>query len=92
MWLIRDRLGHLLVPREPAPPQTPPPPPPAEPDDLTAIKGVGPVLAARLSEAGITRFTELAGTDPERVAEILGTSPERARAFVDAARRLAGPQ
>lgn len=93
LWLTRDRLSHVMVPGEPAAPRAPHPPPSrAGPEELTAIKGVGPVLAARLSQAGITRLTELATADQARVAEILGTSSERAAAFIEAARRLAGPQ
>lgn len=37
-----------------------PPAPPAGADDLTRMKGVGPKLAARLSELGITRFAQIA--------------------------------
>lgn len=35
-------------------------PTPAKPDDLTAIKGVGPKLAGLLNDLGVTRFAELA--------------------------------
>ncbi|WP_066724440.1 hypothetical protein [Sphingomonas pituitosa] len=42
-------------------------PPPAasetDGDDLTRLKGVGPKLAARLNELGITRFAQLAALD-----------------------------
>lgn len=51
---------------EPAPPVEPAPaePAPAEGgDDLTRLKGVGPKLAARLNELGITRFAQLAALD-----------------------------
>ncbi|EPX78408.1 50S ribosomal protein L21 [Salipiger mucosus] len=34
-------------------------------DDLTAITGVGPAAAAKLNEAGITTYAELAAVDPE---------------------------
>lgn len=33
-------------------------------DDLTRMKGVGPKLAARLNELGITRFEQVAALDP----------------------------
>lgn len=33
-------------------------------DDLTRLKGVGPKLAARLNELGITRLAQLAALDP----------------------------
>jgi predicted flap endonuclease-1-like 5' DNA nuclease len=41
----------------------PAPAPLADTDDLTRLKGVGPKLAARLNELGITRFAELAALD-----------------------------
>lgn len=34
------------------------------PDDLTRLKGIGPKLAARLNELGISRFAQLAALDP----------------------------
>lgn len=39
------------------------PPAPAAQDDLTRLKGVGPKLAARLGELGITGFAALAALD-----------------------------
>ncbi|MET3724475.1 hypothetical protein [Sphingomonas trueperi] len=45
---------------EPAPVE---PAPAAGGDDLTRLKGVGPKLAARLNELGITRFAQLAALD-----------------------------
>ncbi|WP_139810071.1 hypothetical protein [Sphingomonas azotifigens] len=41
-----------------------PPAPSADADDLTRLKGVGPKLAARLNELGITRFAQLAALEP----------------------------
>ena len=40
-------------------------------DDLTKIEGVGPAIAGHLSAAGITSFSDLAATRPERIREIL---------------------
>lgn len=40
-----------------------PPAAAADADDLTRLKGVGPKLAARLNELGITRFAQLAALD-----------------------------
>ncbi|WP_010543661.1 hypothetical protein [Sphingomonas elodea] len=37
----------------------------AETDDLTRLKGVGPKLAARLNELGVTRFAQLAALDAD---------------------------
>ena len=45
---------------EPAPAETAPA---AGGDDLTRLKGIGPKLAARLNELGITRFAQLAVLD-----------------------------
>lgn len=47
-----------------------PPAPDGPADDLTVIKGVGPVLARRLHELGITRFAQLAALTPEQARMI----------------------
>lgn len=39
-------------------------------DDLTRLKGVGPKLAARLGELGITRFADIAALSPEQAAAL----------------------
>ncbi len=41
-----------------------------EPDNLQALKGVGPKLAAMLSAQGLTRFDQLASLSPGQVAAI----------------------
>ena len=43
-----------------------------EGDDLTRIVGIGPTYAARLREAGIATFSQLAALDAEEIAEVLG--------------------
>lgn len=43
---------------------------PAEADDLTAIKGVGPKLAAKLNELGVYRLEQIAGFDGSDLAWI----------------------
>ncbi len=69
------------LPVAPAPPplaDTPvvatPAPAPASPlaeaDDLTRMKGVGPKLAARLNELGITHFSEIAALSPDDAAAL----------------------
>ena len=43
-----------------------------EGDDLTRIVGIGPTYAARLREAGIATFSQLATLDAEEIAEVIG--------------------
>jgi predicted flap endonuclease-1-like 5' DNA nuclease len=40
-------------------------------DDLTHIEGIGPKINSLLQEAGISSFTQLAGTDVSKLDEIL---------------------
>jgi len=55
--------------------------PPAGPaDELTLIKGLGPKIAARLNELGITRFDQIAAWDEGAVSAMegqLGTFADR---------------
>jgi len=44
--------------------------PEPEPDDLTVLKGVGPKLAVKLAERGITRFTDVAALTSEAIADL----------------------
>jgi predicted flap endonuclease-1-like 5' DNA nuclease len=46
-------------------------------DDLKIIEGIGPKIATLLSEAGITTFSELASTGPEKISEILSDAGSR---------------
>lgn len=69
-----------------------PPAPPPEPDDLVVIKGIGPVIARRLNEAGITTFEQLAALDAGRLRQILGEMIERLsneESLLEQARQLA---
>ena len=43
--------------------------PDGDPDDLTVIKGIGPVRSGHLAEEGITTFADLAAADPKSLAE-----------------------
>jgi len=73
-----------VAPPPPPPPvvEVAPPPPPVEqviPDDLTAIRGIGASMQARLTELGITTFAQLAEASPDEVRERLGDFGRLAR-------------
>jgi predicted flap endonuclease-1-like 5' DNA nuclease len=61
-------------------------------DDMQKIAGIGPALATRLAEAGVSSFRDLASFSPERLAAVVHVSPERiaAQDWIGQARRLAG--
>jgi predicted flap endonuclease-1-like 5' DNA nuclease len=66
--------------------------PPPDPDDLTAIKGIGPVIEKRLNQAGIYKYEQLAGLTLDEFEEALGNLLERfinERAILRQARVLA---
>jgi predicted flap endonuclease-1-like 5' DNA nuclease len=93
-WMLKDRLVRRMPTRaEPAPapvfrvtPAAVAPRPDA--DDLSAIRGIGPVFKARLATAGISRFDELAVLEPARLADLAGVAESRAREWIDQARSL----
>jgi predicted flap endonuclease-1-like 5' DNA nuclease len=92
-WLLKDRLAGPAPAAAPTPPvapvaPTPPPTPPGEPDDLSTIKGIGPVYRTRLEEAGIVSFAALATADAVTLAEQVEAPASRVQAWIDAARRL----
>ena len=96
VWLLRDK----IVPPPQPPVSHPPafrnqPPPPvvarpesamAEGDDLTEVKGIGPVYKARLSEMGITTFAALEAADPSAVAEQLEVAGDQVNDWISQAR------
>ncbi|MGV6829106.1 MAG: 50S ribosomal protein L21 [Flavobacteriales bacterium] len=45
--------------------------PTAKADDLKKIEGIGPKIAATLTEAGISTFAELAKTEASKISEII---------------------
>ncbi len=47
------------------------------PDDLIVIKGIGPVIARKLNQAGIYTFQDLAALKKERLREIVGDMIQR---------------
>ncbi|MGE0554185.1 MAG: hypothetical protein AB7R55_12215 [Gemmatimonadales bacterium] len=91
----RPSEGPVLPPPAGEPAEEPPSAgaPIAAPDDLTLIKGIGPVLAARLRERGVTRIEQIAawtGDDIEEIGRALGAFPDRIRRdrWVEGAREL----
>ncbi|MEL6124752.1 MAG: helix-hairpin-helix domain-containing protein, partial [Bacteroidota bacterium] len=48
-----------------------------KPDDLKKIEGIGPKIAEKLNEAGITTFSKLAGTDISDLKLILENAGSR---------------
>jgi predicted flap endonuclease-1-like 5' DNA nuclease len=51
--------------------------PPANPDDLTVIKGIGPVISKRLNDAGIYTYAQLASLTLDEFEEALGDVLQR---------------
>jgi predicted flap endonuclease-1-like 5' DNA nuclease len=98
VWLLKDRiLGPETTPvtREQAPrfrvvPSSKPGKQTDSADDLSEVKGIGPVYRARLIEGGITTFSALAKTAPARLAEIAEVGEETAAAWAKQASTLAG--
>jgi len=46
-------------------------------DNFQAIRGVGPVIAKRLNEAGVYTFEELSQLNPDELQEIMGPLSKR---------------
>ena len=89
VWALRDK----LLPA----PQIPDGPPPrfrsadtsvASSDDLTAVKGIGPVYAERLVESDITTFAELLDAGVAAVSEAAGVSESTAASWMEQATNL----
>ena len=92
IWVMRDRFISLALPREPEPPtfRVAPHPPPSEEEpsqkaDLTIVKGVGPVYAARLEEAGITTLGGLGAADAETLAATIDVPVGRVSSWIEEA-------
>lgn len=99
-YVLRDRLIQLTAPREPELPHFRPMPavPPAShdtgttaaaPDDLTEIKGIGPVYSSRLADAGITTFGQLAAGEAGAIADLLDVSESRVADWIGQAQKRA---
>lgn len=97
-WLIKDRLlGPETKPMQPgeAPafrvaPSDAPSGPVTGADDLSEVKGIGPVYRARLEQAGITGFAALVDAGAERVATAAQVTEERATDWITQAASLTG--
>ncbi len=93
IWVMRDRFISLALPREPEPPTfrvAPHPPQPIEEkpthsDDLTIVKGVGPVFAARLEDSGITNLADLSAADAEVLAKAIDVPATRVSDWIEEA-------
>lgn len=59
------------------------------PDPLEKIRGIGPVTATRLNEAGITTFDQLAKLDPVTLGDIVRVPGWDPADWIEEARRLA---
>jgi predicted flap endonuclease-1-like 5' DNA nuclease len=83
IWAMSDRLL-------PSPEIHDEPPPlfrvPRQPDDLTDIKGIGPVKAGKLNDVGIDTFTELAAMPLDELASVADTSVSTATLWSEDAR------
>lgn len=98
IWLIKDRLlgpdsAPLRAEEAPAfrvsPSDTPSEPAPGS-DDLSEVKGIGPVYRARLEQAGITTFASLVAAGPDAVAEAADVTVDRAAGWLKQAAALVG--
>lgn len=93
-WAMRDRLLPSPEVHDEPPPRfrdAPPRPTPsvaAEPDDLTAIKGVGPVMSEKLIDAGITSIASVAKADPAALAQDVGVTEATATRWIESAKTL----
>jgi predicted flap endonuclease-1-like 5' DNA nuclease len=66
-----------------------PQPPVPDPDDLTAIKGIGPVFATRLNKAGIFTYAQLAAQSSEKLQFITQVTRWDPAEWIAAAKILA---
>lgn len=57
-------------------------------DDLTDIKGIGPVTAEKLTMAGVTTIAEVAGMRPEELGSTVGASVSTAEKWIASAKTL----
>ena len=83
VWALRDRLLPAPeIPDGPPPRFRTAPTGPVAADDLTEVKGIGPVYAQRLVDAGITSFAKLANADVAAVAGAAKVSESQAASWI----------
>ncbi len=89
VWLVKDRLlGPETAPvhAEDAPAFRVAPGPPSRPsasdDDLSEVKGIGPVYRARLEHAGITSFSALALATTTEIAAAAEIPADKAEDWI----------
>lgn len=89
-WALRERLLPAPVIPEGPPPKfrTSPTNAAAGPDDLTAVKGIGPVYAERLVDAGYDSFAALVSAGADAVGNAAGVSADTAQKWVKSASEL----
>ena len=93
VWLIKDRVlgpeagsaGPSEAPAFRVAPSDRPPQPTPGADDLSEVKGIGPVYQARLEQAGITTFAALVAAEPQGIADAAGVTEGRAADWVSQA-------
>ena len=83
VWALRDKLLPAPeIPDGPPPRFRTAPTSTVAADDLTEVKGVGPVYAQRLVDAGITSFVMLANADVAAVAGAANVSESQAASWI----------
>ena len=83
VWALRDRLLPAPeIPDGPPPRFRTAPTDPGAADDLTEVKGIGPVYSQRLVDAGVTSFAELASADVAAVADAAKVSESQAASWI----------
>lgn len=96
-WALRDRLVRIPEPVDTKHPQFRTGHTPAHDagaddgadiDDLTSIRGVGPVYARRLVESGIASFSEFFKTASGSLEEITGASSDKVNNWLEQADSL----
>jgi predicted flap endonuclease-1-like 5' DNA nuclease len=88
-WALRDRLLPSPEIHDEEPPrfrdvsQIPP-----ASEDLTDIKGIGPVTAEKLNKVGVTSIAEIAEMRPEDLGSSIGASVSSAEKWIESAKML----